>query len=152
MWPEMSMKPAPCRHRGQAFLLSSTWRVLASSDYHAVWRWTHPSLLTLMSSSQTAGLVCVTGYFQWPQCECTVCLYVSPVCSDWNGRMCHGCLLENVSPCLLRLCVCVVVVFRFVFDSSLPSSSLAFLRVIKESLSRGRSGDEVTITHYPLCN
>lgn len=68
----------------------------------------------LMSSTRTAGLECVTGYFQWPQRECTVCLCVRLVCSDWNGRMCHRCLLENVRARLFglfgarcRVCVCV---------------------------------------------
>ncbi len=67
-----------------------------------------------MSSSWTAGLVCVTGYFQWPQCDCTVCLCVCLVCLDWNGRMCHQWFLENVRTCLwviwcslLSVCLCM---------------------------------------------
>lgn len=117
----------------------------------------------LMSSSQTVGLVCVTGYFQWPQCECTVCLYV---CLDRNERMCHPFLMENVRPHLLGFLVYVCVnqcahmplfltsIWSRVVSvrgSKLSSTTLLFF-VVLETLSRARSGDEVAITRYLLCD
>lgn len=93
--------------------LSLEFSVAASANYRTALK-VNSSLPVdfVMSSSWTAGLVCVTGYFQWSQCDCTVCLCCS-VRSQWNGQMCHRCLVEDVRPRLFglvcaRYLVCVV--------------------------------------------
>ena len=128
-----------------------------------------PSWLSdVISADSWAGL-CVTGYFQWPQCECTHCvsLCVLFVRLDWNGRMCHRFSFwecEAMGYLVLPVCLSVHLPFGrsvFVFYSlltslgdamsQLSSTSLPFL-VIVTTLSRAGSVDKVTITRYLLCD
>lgn len=132
-------------------VMSLEFNVGVSTDDHAVLNSSVP-VDCLMSSSWTAGLVCVTAFFQWPQCECTLCLCVCLVCLDWNWRMCNRCVLGNVRPCLFGLfvalsaCSCALWTLGVFYSiltalgdttSQLSSTSLPFLPVMATLSRRG---------------
>lgn len=83
--------------------------------------WTHVSQLTFWCHFHRQLGWCVSQGIFSDLSVSVECVHVCAFCGlDWNGQMCHRCLLENVRPCLFGLfgtrsvCVCV---FKYASDA-----------------------------------